>query len=193
MRLVLARHGRTRANADGIIQGALLDPPLDEEGWAQAARLAAAVGPLDAVYASPLLRARQTALAVASAQHLPVSGTLAGLREFSWGDLDGRRRAEVEDEFQALVARWRGGDTHACAPRGESPEWVWSRAHAALQRIAAQHPGERVLVVAHARVNMVLLAGLAGDLRRMEEHEQPNAGFMELDVHPERAPSAPGA
>ena len=195
MRLVLARHGRTRANAEGLIQGSTLDPPLDAEGWAQAERLAAEVGEVDGVYASPLLRARQTALVVAAAQQLPLSGTLQGFREFSWGDLDGKRRADVENDFQATLARWRAGDLTHRAPNGESPEWAWSRAHAAARRLAERHPDERILVVAHARVNMVLLAGLAGDLSRMEDFEQHNCGFTEVNLleaeaaSPDRGPS----
>lgn len=183
MRLVLARHGRTRANAEGIIQGSTLDPPLDAVGWMQAEELASRVGPLDAVYASSMLRARQTALVVASAQQLPLAGTFAGLRELSWGELDGRPLAHVKPEFDAIVARWRAGETHASAPGAESPEMAWSRASAALQEIQRRHaPAERVLVVAHGRINAALLAGLSGDLARMEDHLQPNAAHAEVNL-----------
>ena len=58
--LLLVRHGRTDANAQGLLLGRL-DPPLSDEGRAQAAALAARI-PRDArVIASPLLRTRQTA------------------------------------------------------------------------------------------------------------------------------------
>jgi alpha-ribazole phosphatase len=58
--LHLVRHGRTDANARGLIQGRL-DPPLDEVGRRQAAAIAELVGPVDEVICSPLRRARETA------------------------------------------------------------------------------------------------------------------------------------
>src|ERR1700733_8253367 len=58
----LVRHGQTPLNEAGVLRG-LADPALDETGRRQAERLAAALGPraLAAVFASPLVRARQTA------------------------------------------------------------------------------------------------------------------------------------
>ena len=58
--LVLVRHGRTEANAARKLQG-LLDLPLDDVGYAQAAGVAQWLGKPDRVISSPLVRARQTA------------------------------------------------------------------------------------------------------------------------------------
>ena len=58
--LFLVRHGRTEANARGLLQGRL-DRPLDDEGHRQAQAIAAMVGPVDEVISSSLVRARQTA------------------------------------------------------------------------------------------------------------------------------------
>ena len=58
--LYLVRHGRTNANAQGLLQGRL-DPPLDDVGRRQAEAIAAMVGDADEVIASPLVRAQQTA------------------------------------------------------------------------------------------------------------------------------------
>jgi len=60
--LVIVRHGRTDHNAAGLLLGRL-DPPLDPLGRDQAAALAAALGPVDRVIASPLRRATETASA----------------------------------------------------------------------------------------------------------------------------------
>lgn len=56
----MVRHGRTDANARGLLQGRL-DPPLDEVGRRQAEAIAALVGEVDEVIASPLVRAQETA------------------------------------------------------------------------------------------------------------------------------------
>lgn len=58
--LYLVRHGRTAANAQGLLQGRL-DPPLDDVGHRQAAAIAAMIGEVDEVICSPLVRARETA------------------------------------------------------------------------------------------------------------------------------------
>ena len=60
MVLLIVRHGRTVANAEGLLQGRV-DNPLDEEGVRQAKQIGAALGPIDVVVSSPLQRALQTA------------------------------------------------------------------------------------------------------------------------------------
>ena len=60
--LILVRHGRTALNASGCLQGRI-DEPLDDVGLAQAKAVASHVGPVDELISSPLVRARQTALA----------------------------------------------------------------------------------------------------------------------------------
>ena len=63
--LIIVRHGRTAANASGLLLGRA-DPELDELGRRQAAAVAAALPPVDRVVASPLRRAQETAAAHAS-------------------------------------------------------------------------------------------------------------------------------
>ena len=58
--LLIIRHGRTVANASGLLQGRV-DNPLDDRGKQQAKQISAALGPIDVVVSSPLQRARQTA------------------------------------------------------------------------------------------------------------------------------------
>ncbi len=81
--LVLVRHGRTAANAQGLLQGRL-DLPLDELGHAQAAELAKALGRPSRVVSSPLRRSRQTAEALGVEVELDERWT-----ELDYGDLDG--------------------------------------------------------------------------------------------------------
>ena len=58
--LLIVRHGRTVANAEGLLQGRV-DNPLDAEGLRQAKQIRIALGPIDVVVSSPLQRALQTA------------------------------------------------------------------------------------------------------------------------------------
>lgn len=157
------------------------DLELDEEGRAQAAALPARLGPVDAVWASPLARATGTAAALG----LPVR-TDPDLVEMDQGEMEGLTGPELAARFGELVARWRRDPAGIRLPGGESFEEVQARAYAALGRIAAaQHPGERVAVVTHQLVISFLCCGLAGapasDWRRFGHL---NCGWAEVDATP---------
>ena len=91
--LYLVRHGRTSANARGLLQGRL-DPPLDDVGRRQAAAIAAMVGPVDEVICSPLVRARETA-----AFFGPEAAVDERWIELAYGEFEGMPTEEVPPEI----------------------------------------------------------------------------------------------
>jgi broad specificity phosphatase PhoE len=131
--LLLVRHGETDWNAAGRLQGHT-DRPLSDYGREQARRLAEELAgeAFDAIYASDLARARETAEIAGERLHLPVALD-PDLREKNWGTWEGLTSTERLDV--ELV--------------GESTEEHQRRTLAALGRIAATHPRGRVLVVTH--------------------------------------------
>ncbi len=131
--LLLVRHGETDWNAEGRLQGHT-DRPLSNYGREQARRLADEIGgeQFDAVYASDLTRARETAEIVAERLRLPV-GLDPDLREKDWGNWEGLTSTE---RFGVELV-------------GESTEQHQERMLGALGRIAAKHPYGRILVVTH--------------------------------------------
>lgn len=131
--LLLIRHGETDWNADGRLQGHT-DRPLTDYGRRQAAQLADALESeeFDAIYASDLTRARETAEVVAERLHLPVVLD-PDLREKDWGNWEGLTAVE-RDRIEFV---------------GESTERHQKRMLQALERIAARHPHGRVLVFTH--------------------------------------------
>jgi broad specificity phosphatase PhoE len=139
--IILARHGETDWNREGRVQGHS-DVPLNDVGRAQADALADALADerLDAVYASDLARAFETARIVAERQGLEVL-PLPGLREKHFGTWEGLTDAEVFERFpHAVGGAW--GD-------GETTDEMAERVVAALRHIAAEQQGGRVLVVTH--------------------------------------------
>ena len=140
--ILLARHGETDWNRDFRFQGHA-DVPLNDTGRAQARELARSLAeePIDAVYSSDLLRARETAEIVAERLGLPVEVD-QGLREIDVGSWQGSTRAQLDGR------EW-DGETYDDHRR---------RTVAALLRIAERHPDAHVLVVAHG-----------GTLRRVQE------------------------
>jgi len=131
--LLLVRHGETDWNADGRLQGHT-DRPLSDFGRRQARQLAEELAEerLDAIYASDLSRARETAEIVGVRLGLGVVID-PGLREKDWGTWEGLTGVE-RDRVEFV---------------GESTEAHQERMLGALRRIAERHSGGRVLVVTH--------------------------------------------
>jgi len=135
--LLLARHGETDWNRELRIQGSS-DVELNDLGRRQAQALAKELTDvdLDAIYASDLSRASATAAAVAATHGLDVRFD-PRLRERSFGSWEGLTREDMD----AMPP----GSRHD----GESDEEVRARMLAAVEEIAAAHPGEQVLIVSH--------------------------------------------
>lgn len=138
-RITLVRHGRTTANASGMLQGRV-DNALDETGLAQAAAVAAVLGPVDRVVSSPLLRARQTAEAFG----LPVDLDDRWL-ELDYGDWDGRPLGDLPPD---TWERWRT-DLGLRPPRGETLLELGSRVREALEDLAHSALPAHTVVVSH--------------------------------------------
>ncbi len=137
----VVRHGRTEANASGLLLGRA-DPDLDDVGRAQAARVAGSV-PADAlVVSSPLSRTFQTAMALAPEDQIRVDERLI---ELDYGDFDLRPLSEIPAETWAA---WRA-DPHFAPPNGESLHALGERVWAALDELAAEAVDRDVVVVTH--------------------------------------------
>lgn len=169
-RVYLARHGQTPLNAAGVLRGRL-DPPLDEVGRDEARLLGRALARhhLSRVVASPLLRARQTAQAVAELVGLPVE-TDVRLVDRGYGQWAGMRREAVE-------RRWGSLDE---APGVEPAAAVRDRAREALEAVAQGGRGP-VVVVSHDVVNRLLLATFDPRLGDPDEIPQATGRFNVLE------------
>jgi probable phosphoglycerate mutase len=172
--ILLARHGETDWNLQRRVQGHS-DTPLNDTGHAQARALADELAdePLDAVYSSDLARAHETARTVAERKGLPVTA-LPELREKHFGTWEGLTDQQVWERYpESLQGQW--GD-------GETSEEVSRRVLAALRTIAADHPGGRVLVVAHG-----------GPLRLVLKHCQVEPNGPIANCHVVRIEARDGA
>jgi broad specificity phosphatase PhoE len=154
---LLLRHGQTPMSVQKRYAGRT-DVPLTDAGLAQAAaaakRLASAR--IDAIVASPLRRAVQTAEAVAAVTGLPVT-TDGGFRETDFGDWDGLTFAEVRERWPAEMAAWLA-DPQVAPPGGESFAEVSERVIPALARVLDGRAGQRILVVSHVTPIKTLVA-----------------------------------
>lgn len=161
-RLILIRHGRTAWNADGRFQGRA-DVPLDEHGLAQASAMAPLVAHLgpEAIVSSPLLRARQTADALASVTGLPV-GVDARLAEIDVGTWAGRTLADAAAENPDMYAALAEGRDFRRSATGETATEAGARVAAALRHIAGWNADGVTAVVGHGlslRMGILQLLG----------------------------------
>jgi broad specificity phosphatase PhoE len=172
----LARHGESDWNAERRWQGHA-DRPLTGRGREQAGELAARLDDveLEAVYASDLRRAWETAEAVASNQGLTVV-RLPELREVDVGSWSGCTREECAERFPEAFARWQAGGSGW--EDGESYEAMGERVVGAVQRLASVHPEGSILVVSHG-----------GPIRAVHAH----ALGVDIATHRRAGPVEPNA
>lgn len=165
--IVLVRHGETEWNRARRVQGHT-DVPLNDEGRRQARALAEELDGerVDAVYASDLGRARETAEILAATRGAGVV-IVPALREKHFGTWEGLTDTEVHERFpEARAGAW--GDA-------ETADEMARRVVAAVQEIASAHEGGLVVVVTHG-------GPLRALLRHVERDDSPvaNCGVVRL-------------
>ena len=162
-RLLLLRHGQTALSVERRYSGHG-DPELTELGRRQAAGAAARLAALPdiaAVLTSPLLRARQTATAVADATGAPLV-VRQGLIETDFGAWEGLTFAEARARDPELHAAWLGSEDVA-PPGGESFAAVGRRIETERAAVVEEFPGSTVVLVSHVTpIKMLLRAALEG-------------------------------
>lgn len=160
--LVIVRHGRTAANARGLLLGRE-DPPLDEVGMAQAAAVSEAVssgrfGPVTAVVSSPLTRTTQTAEQIAGALGMSVESD-ERLIEIDYGDFEG---TPVSGVPPSTWKRWRS-DVHFRPPGGETLVELGRRVRECCDDWANREPaGGAVVLVSHVSPIKAAVAWVLG-------------------------------
>ena len=164
-RFLCARHGESENVIRGAA-GALPEAGLTARGHDQAVRLrdALATEPIAAVYASPAVRAVQTATPCAQARGIPVI-EMPGLAEWHLGNREGATDDATRARTAEVVRSWVvDRDWSAAIADGEDGTAVRDRAMAALAAIADRHRGDLVLVVAHVVSLTAAIAAFCPDL-----------------------------
>jgi len=157
MELMLIRHGLPvrRELSEGIA-----DPELASDGVEQARHLAnyLAAESIDAVYASPLKRALQTAEAVATVKALPIT-VVDGVAEW---DRNSNEYVPIEELKAANDPRWQAMVRGEWTAHDETPEQFAARVIGSLEVIIDSHPGQRVAVSCHGGVINAYLSHVLG-------------------------------
>lgn len=179
--LYLVRNGETGLNRERIFQGHL-DPELSPLGWEQVKHLALRLKDerIEAFYASDLLRAYQTASAIA-AKHRQGVIKVKELRGIDCGEWTGKSVEEIEAVYPELLITWRFQPHRHRMPGGESVEQVQRRVIRAWQRILMEEPGHNICLVTHAiPVKSLMCYFMEDDLSLMWLTPRQNNGALNI-------------
>jgi probable phosphoglycerate mutase len=181
-RIIAIRHGETSWNAESRIQGQR-DVGLNDTGRWQARRVGAALAgeEIKAVYSSDLGRAHETAESIAAVTGIPVVRS-EGLRERSFGMFEGKTFDEIHQHWPEQALHWRRRIPDWQPPEGgESLIELRQRVHTTMVGLAARHPGEQIVVVAHGGVLDTLYRIATGqEVNSPRTWELPNGAINRL-------------
>lgn len=182
-RVLLIRHGQTEWNAAGRWQGHE-QTPLNTEGQAQTKALAVYLRdrPIRALYSSDLLRAWQTAGALAEALRLTPQAD-ADWREHHLGIFQGMTREQIEVRYPAEWTLMHSDYWEYVFPNGESRGDLRQRACRAWETVLARAGGPEVAVVSHGGTIKMLLLRLFGETPEIMNFHIPNTSITTLERH----------
>jgi phosphoserine phosphatase len=185
LRLFVLRHGETESSRARRFTGAR-DVALTPLGQRQADAVGAALAgiPLQAVYSSPLERARTTAEVIAKPHRVSVRLEPRAV-EMAFGAWEGLTRDEAAVKDPELYARWREAPARVIPPGGEALTAVQARARAVIEMLQTAHPDGTVALVSHAIVvRLLVLAALGLDADRLWSVDASPGGLTEIEYRP---------
>lgn len=183
--LYLIRHGETPNNKHACYNGCRSDQPISDRGVAQAKYLSAALEDtrIDAIYCSPLRRARQTAEILCGTRALPLQ-VRQEIREMDMGALDGVSFEEARRTHPDIPKNWNSNPDAVQMPDGENFGEVLDRALPAIFEIVRENRGKTVAVVAHGTLLRLVTAALFGlpVARKSEVENLFNTAYHRLEI-----------
>ncbi|AJQ28652.1 alpha-ribazole phosphatase [Pelosinus fermentans] len=161
-RVIFVRHGQTSWNQEGKYQGHS-DISLNERGIRQGNLVAKRLAneKISAIYSSDLLRAQQTAEAIADYHGLPVI-TKPEFREINFGIWEGLTYQEIMADWSEILTAMYSKPGEIGPPQGESFQVVKQRVTRSLQECIAKHQEQTIVLVSHGGTMRVLLCAALG-------------------------------
>ncbi len=181
------RHGETVHNVGMVITSGKPGAPLNDRGIEQVHHTAQALAfrPIVAIYASPLLRAHQSATIIGEGLGLDVQ-LRDELVECDVGSLEGRTGVEAFELFDATFDDWYLG-SNADRPLGLDGELgvdAIARVRRVVQEAAASHPGQEVVIVGHGTILQLAITWMCSNLEPPSGFRRwiPNAGIVTVQA-----------
>lgn len=169
-KFIIVRHGQSMANVEKIY-AAHINTPLSKLGRTQAELVGEYLKdtPIDAIYSSSLQRAIDTAAPTAESHGLEIIGR-DELREIFGGEWEGKKFDDLIKEYPEEYGVWLNDVGKSRATGGESMAEVSARMNGEIDRIAALHPNQTVLIASHAAaIRTVCARALGIPVERLRE------------------------
>ena len=186
--LYLVRHGEVEERYHKVFGGCRIDMELSPLGHRQAQAVARWMAdvPVDAIYASPMVRVQQTLAPLSAARELkPV--VIPSLREVDFGDWTGYRWDGIQEHFGVCAFDWLEILTTTGVPNGESVRELVHRVEPALLKILHDNPHRRVAVFCHGGIIRVILALLLDlPLSAMAHFNIEYGSVSVVEIQPEK-------
>jgi broad specificity phosphatase PhoE len=176
IRIFVVRHGETEGNKNRIYRGRW-DLPHTENGDRQVKLAGKALGGIELyhIYSSPLMRAKQTAFALASAQQTVELQEVEALTDIDYGTWTRQSDAQVRETVPELHRQWREAPHTIRFPDGEALSDVRARIEPFLAGVVERHPDQNIALASHRVPIKVLLCVALG---------LDDASFWSLQVDP---------
>ncbi len=158
MKIYITRHGQTKWNVEGRMQGAK-NSDLTERGKLDAVKLGSSLKDtkIDYIYTSPLTRAYDTALLINGDRNIPIE-VYENLKEMNFGTWEGMHREEVINDYKDEHHRF-WNEPHLYQPNGgETFDELIKRTENTLNDIISKNNGENILLVTHTIVIKAIYA-----------------------------------
>ncbi|NGP77115.1 histidine phosphatase family protein [Balneolaceae bacterium YR4-1] len=185
--IYIARHGETKYNREGKMQGRGIDAPLNKTGRLQARAISDELKDksIDHIFSSSLVRSMETAEIVAWTFRMKYH-SYPELDEMNFGKFEGRASKDIEQELNEVHRTWQNGNTdYAIDGGGESPVMVLERVNSRMNNILNNHSGSTLLFVLHGRLIRIVLSHWLGyplsDMHRIEHSNGALYHFLKND------------
>ena len=191
MEIWLIRHGTTKANLEGRLQGQQ-EFPLDDQGIYEVAQLAEHLKktPLHAILSSPLSRAKETAKAIQQVREKEQVEFLVLnlLKEYSWGYLEGFTWEELRQTHPEFYQRLKHDFWGTSVPGREGKKVFINRIKKTLRYILSRYRySQRIVVVSHGRfINAFITHALELDMYARWPFSPLPAAISVLKVSPSK-------
>jgi broad specificity phosphatase PhoE len=183
------RHGQNPANVNREFSYKIVDYPLTELGVRQAEQTAVYFKglPIDAIYSSPLKRAKQTAEIIAAATGHAIT-IVEEFREINCGSFDGTPPTdEMWAHHDDILRRWRDGEHDISFPEGENYHTLVARARAGLDQVIAGQDGKQIVVVTHGGIVGATIKDVCRDLDLDLVWRVPNANCAITEIQVQKS------
>lgn len=182
VRLIIARHGETEFNKNGLLQGRGIDAPLNATGKQQAKAISDYLDKYKTTHliSSSMKRSWQTAEPIQVKTNLDVN-KVKNLDEMDFGIYEGVPYKEVSGELKEIQESWISGDVERAIPDGESPRGVFERANRSVTELINNSESSLMVFILHGRLIRILMSEWLGyGLKNMHKIEHQNGALYQL-------------